>query len=97
MATKGKENKKDTISPEVPVVESSSEIVSEAPSVVEETEVPVKTAVDKINDFLFNKVRFLTRKPPAKLTRTAEDMAERKAAAQSKRERKNAKRLQNRG
>lgn len=77
----------------------TDEDVKTAEVVEEKVEAPPAplTAIEKINNFLFKEVKFLTRKPPAKLTRTAEDVAERKAVAQAKRERRNAKRLQNRG
>lgn len=71
--------------------------VKESEVETEKAEVVPLTAIEKINDFLYNKVKFLTRKPPIKLTRSAENIAERQAAAKAKRERKNAKRLRNRG
>jgi hypothetical protein len=83
--------KKQQVSPEVSAIENDTETVRQASS-VEETKLP-ETAVDQINDFIFRKVNLLTRRLPNRLLRTPEDIDARKAAAQAKRDRRNAKRL----
>lgn len=61
---------------------------------VEELNEPKKlSAVEKLNDFIFNQMGKRPTTPPARLSRTETDVAERKLAAQQKRDRKNAKRL----
>lgn len=51
--------------------------------------------VDSINNQIYKKEK--TYSPPARMLRTPEQIEARKAAAQAKRDRKNAKRLKNLG